>query len=55
MQVVNVVCKMWRFCISVIFFSVAVFASDVIELTDADFDDKVKDQDIMLIEFFAPW
>jgi len=31
------------------------FASDVMDLSDSDFESKVKDQDIMLIEFFAPW
>lgn len=30
-------------------------ASDVIDLTDADFESKTKDHDMMLIEFFAPW
>jgi len=46
---------MWFSCL----FSVAVLslatASDVLDLTDSDFESKTKDQDIMLIEFFAPW
>ncbi|KAL9986344.1 hypothetical protein ACROYT_G000482 [Oculina patagonica] len=32
-----------------------VLCSDVIELGDSDFDAKVKGEEIMLIEFFAPW
>ena len=34
---------------------VAAFASDVIELTDSDFEAGVSGKDIMLVEFFAPW
>jgi len=32
-----------------------VHASDVIELTDADFDDEIAQFDFVLVEFFAPW
>jgi len=32
-----------------------VHASDVIELTDADFDDEIAQYDFVLVEFFAPW
>lgn len=30
-------------------------ASDVVELTDADFDDEIVQYDFVLVEFFAPW
>ena len=30
-------------------------ASDVLEFTDNDFEDKVAEHDIILVEFFAPW
>ena len=36
-------------------FASAVFGSDVIELGDTNFDDGVKGEEIMLVEFFAPW
>lgn len=36
-------------------FASAVFCSDVIELGDSNFSDGVKDEEIMLVEFFAPW
>lgn len=36
-------------------FASAVFCSDVIELGDSNFDDGVKGEEIMLVEFFAPW
>ncbi|XP_074651365.1 protein disulfide-isomerase A3-like [Tubulanus polymorphus] len=29
--------------------------ADVVELTDSDFDERMKDYDIALVEFFAPW
>jgi protein disulfide isomerase family A protein 3 len=32
-----------------------IFASDVLVLTDSDFESKVKDYDILLAEFYAPW
>lgn len=46
---------MWSSYFGAILLSATVFASDVIELSDKDFDAKIKDEDIMLIEFFAPW
>ncbi len=30
-------------------------ASDVLTLTDSDFETKVKQYDILLAEFYAPW
>jgi thiol-disulfide isomerase/thioredoxin len=30
-------------------------ASDVLVLTDSDFESKVKEYDILLAEFYAPW
>ena len=33
----------------------AVLCSDVIELTDENFASGTKDEDIMLVEFYAPW
>ena len=30
-------------------------ASDVLEFTDDDFDSKIGDHDMILVEFFAPW
>ncbi|XP_041464470.1 protein disulfide-isomerase A3-like [Lytechinus variegatus] len=31
------------------------YGSDVIELSDSDFDDHVQDAELILVEFFAPW
>uniref|UniRef100_A0AAY4AZC4 Protein disulfide-isomerase n=1 Tax=Denticeps clupeoides TaxID=299321 RepID=A0AAY4AZC4_9TELE len=31
------------------------FASDVLEFTDDDFDSRIGDHDLILVEFFAPW
>ena len=33
----------------------AVLASDVIDLTPANFDSTVNPEALMLVEFFAPW
>ena len=30
-------------------------ASDVLVLTDSDFESKVKQYDVLLAEFYAPW
>merc|ERR1712183_212328 len=31
------------------------YSSDVLDLSDSDFKSKTADEDIMLVEFFAPW
>uniref|UniRef100_A0A8C9S0Z5 Protein disulfide-isomerase n=1 Tax=Scleropages formosus TaxID=113540 RepID=A0A8C9S0Z5_SCLFO len=36
-------------------FCVAAKASDVLEFTDDDFETKIVDHDLILVEFFAPW
>ena len=36
-------------------FATAAFCSDVIELGDDNFKSGTKNEDIMLVEFFAPW
>lgn len=33
----------------------AARASDVLEFTDDDFENKIGDHDLILVEFFAPW
>ena len=33
----------------------AVFADDVVELGDSDFDSKLADMDTALVMFYAPW
>ena len=33
----------------------ALCASDVLELKDSDFDSKVRNLDVALVEFYAPW
>ncbi|XP_076877596.1 protein disulfide-isomerase A3 [Brachyhypopomus gauderio] len=37
------------------FLAGAARASDVLEFTDDDFDSKIGDHDLILVEFFAPW
>ncbi|KAI6241457.1 Protein disulfide-isomerase [Aphelenchoides fujianensis] len=37
------------------FLSAGVGASDVVSLTESDWDSKIADHDIALVEFFAPW
>lgn len=32
-----------------------VHGSDVVELTEATFDDAIEDNEFVLVEFFAPW
>ena len=45
---------MFRFICLALVFGIAV-ASDVIELGDDTFKAGVADQEIALVEFFAPW
>lgn len=33
----------------------SVLADNVIELNQDNFEEKVMDQDLMLVEFYAPW
>lgn len=40
---------------AVLAFVHAVLASDVLDLTPANFDSTVKPEALMLVEFFAPW
>ena len=46
-----------RTLIVILFANVAFFAesSDVIELSDDDFKSRTQGEDLMLVEFFAPW
>eukprot|EP00112_Aurelia_sp_Birch-Aquarium-sp1_P016266 Seg3673.1 transcript_id=Seg3673.1/GoldUCD/mRNA.D3Y31 product="Protein disulfide-isomerase A3" protein_id=Seg3673.1/GoldUCD/D3Y31 len=46
---------MWIPYISVFILFSSALAEDVIELSDSDFEKKTKDEEIMLVEFFAPW
>lgn len=39
----------------IVAFAAASRASDVLEYTDDDFDSKIGDHDLILVEFFAPW
>ena len=40
---------------TVLAFIQAVLASDVLDLTPANFDSTIKPESLMLVEFFAPW
>ena len=51
----NLEVAMLRFLAFVLLFAVPVFASDVIELNDENFESEMKDKDMALVEFFAPW
>ena len=44
-------------CFVALFVALAAYASasDVLTLTDSDFETKVKQYDIVLAEFYAPW
>lgn len=39
----------------ILFLLSTVYCSDVLDYSGSDFDDKVKEHDTVLIEFFAPW
>jgi len=41
--------------LSVAVLSCVVDAGDVITLTDADFDSRLSDMDLVLVKFYAPW
>ena len=43
--------KVWCFLVAIALAS----ASDVLEFTDDDFEEKLAEHDIILVEFFAPW
>lgn len=32
-----------------------VLSDDVLEFTDANFESKIQDLDVALVEFYAPW
>lgn len=46
-----------RFSLLFAFFACVafVFASDVLDLTQDDFDETLEKNDVILVEFFAPW
>lgn len=43
------------FIILIFLFVLVVFCLDVIEFGDSDFNDGVKGEEIMLVEFFVLW
>ncbi|XP_023653541.1 protein disulfide-isomerase A3-like [Paramormyrops kingsleyae] len=45
---------MFKLLLSVVLLG-AVQASDVLEFTDDDFESKISDHELILVEFFAPW
>ena len=49
------VATMIKFFPLILLFVGSALCSDVIELTDSNFDNTIKDKDILLIEFYAPW
>jgi protein disulfide isomerase family A protein 3 len=46
---------MYKYFAAFISFFVLASASDVLEFTDANFQEKVAEHDVILVEFFAPW
>jgi hypothetical protein len=47
--------KLILFYIAIIYLFNFVFASDVIVLTDDNFHDRIANEPIALVKFFAPW
>lgn len=43
------------FCLLCLFFLQSVYGSDVLELTDSSFDSSIKDHQVSLVKFYAPW
>lgn len=43
------------FGVLVLLFVTVVSSSDVIELTDSNFESQISGMDLALVEFFAPW
>jgi len=46
---------MFKYILVTLVFSSLAFAGDVIELTDSTFETKIRDYDIALVKFYAPW
>lgn len=47
--------KMYRVLVVFSCALLVISASDVLEFTDSNFEDKVKEHDVILVEFYAPW
>lgn len=51
-------CRRFSMMLPLLFFAVVAGvarASDVLEFTDDDFESRIGDHDLVLVEFFAPW
>ncbi|KRZ15094.1 Protein disulfide-isomerase A3 [Trichinella pseudospiralis] len=46
---------MYLACFLCLLFSNGLLASDVLEFTDSTFDERIKQHDLILVEFYAPW
>lgn len=46
---------MATYSVLLLLFATVVSSSDVIELTDSNFESRMKSMDLVLAEFFAPW
>uniref|UniRef100_UPI00358F7B72 protein disulfide-isomerase A3 n=1 Tax=Myxine glutinosa TaxID=7769 RepID=UPI00358F7B72 len=46
---------MWGLMVALLGLAALASASDVLELTDADFANRIIEHDMALVEFFAPW
>jgi hypothetical protein len=44
-----------KFLVVLLALTAAAFASDVVDLTTDNFDSTLKNSDLALVEFFAPW